>query len=68
MRRVRLDGVTYAPTVFVSILSHYQLKHERVYYHGLDDKVYHHVDGKDIEAYTPKIDKIPTFPLADDDI
>jgi hypothetical protein len=50
------------------MLSHYQLKHERVCYHGLGDKVYHHVDGKDMEAYTPKIDKIPTSRLADDDI
>lgn len=64
-----IHGVMYTPTVFVLMLSHYQLKHERVYYHGLDDRVYHHVNCKDVEvAYTPEIEKVPSFLLTDDDI
>lgn len=64
-----IHGVMYAPGMFVSVLSHYQLKQQSVSYHGLDDKLYHHVGGKDSEvAYTPEIDKIPTFLLTDDEI
>jgi hypothetical protein len=66
---VTFSNVLFAPEMFVSVLSHSQLRQKNVYYHGFDHKLYHRRSDTDFEiAYTPEIDRIPTFLLADDEL
>ena len=68
-QQVSFTNVLYAPQMFVSVLSHSQLREKHLYYHGYDHKLYLRQNGRDSEiAYTPEIDRIPTFLLAGDDI
>jgi hypothetical protein len=53
--------------MFVLVLLHSMLREKNLYYHGWDKKLYKHLDKREI-AYTPEIDRIPTFLLANDEI
>jgi hypothetical protein len=66
---VTFSNVLYAPQMFVSVLSHSMLRKKNLYYHGYDHKLYLRRGQHDSEvAYTPEVDKIPTFLLADDEL
>jgi hypothetical protein len=67
LHRIQFTNVLYAPDMFVSVLSHSMLREKNLYYHGWDEKLYKHPDKREI-AYTPEIDRIPTFLLANDKI
>jgi hypothetical protein len=53
--------------MFILVMSHSMLREKNLYYHGWDKKLYRNPDKREI-AYTPKIDRIPTFLLANDEI
>jgi hypothetical protein len=64
-----ISDVLYAPGMFLSVISHSQLRRKALYYHSFDHKLYQRVDHVDHEvAFTPEIDGIPTLLLADSDL
>jgi hypothetical protein len=67
LHRIQFTNVLYAPDMFVSVMSHSMLREKNLYYHGWDEKLYKDPDKRKI-AYTPEIDRIPTFLLADNEI
>jgi hypothetical protein len=67
LHRVQFTNVLYAPDMFVSVLSHSMLQEKNLYYHGWDEKLYRSPDKREI-AYTPEINRIPTFLLTDNEI
>jgi hypothetical protein len=67
LHRIQFTNVLYAPDMFVSVMSHAMLREKHLYYHGWDEKLYKNPDNLEI-AYTPEIDRIPTFLLANNEI
>jgi len=57
---VTFSNVLYAPDMFVSIISHSQIRYKGLYYYGWEEKLLRHSDGLEL-AYTPEIDGIPNI-------
>jgi len=67
INHVTFNNVLYAPDMFVSIISHSQIRDKGLYYHGWEEKLLRHSDGLEL-AYTPEIDGIPNILQASNEL
>jgi hypothetical protein len=67
INHVTFSNVLYAPDMFVSIISHSQIRDKGLYYHDWEEKLLRHSDGLEL-AYTPEIDSIPNILQASNEL
>jgi len=60
INHITFSNVLYALDMFVSIISHSQIRDKGLYYYGWEEKLLRHSDGLEL-AYTPEIDSIPNM-------
>jgi hypothetical protein len=60
INHVTFSNVLYAPDMFVSIISHSQIRDKGLYYYGWEEKILRYSDGLEL-AYTLEINSIPNI-------